>query len=103
MTGDSVEARDVIAQRLLAQGLHSVNVAGGLLSDEAYAEVIARHTLAALSAAGFTVVRTDPQTMERAVDSMMDIPGPFSTPRERKRFELRQALVVLRGDQNAES
>lgn len=94
----SVEAHDVIA-KVVREGREGAY----------YDETIAADVVAALSEAGFTVIRTDPETMDRAAAAMFNSLAGFvaalvnpALPAVQtdafSRQALACALVVLRGD-----
>lgn len=89
---DSVEARDVIAEwdERRHPG-HDYDIENYHASD----------LLAALSEHGYTVIRTDPETMAKLRRLLVsEFGGPSGPPSDSKRWDtaVDRALVVLRGD-----
>jgi hypothetical protein len=84
---DSCSLETIIADELLAQGLHRENVGAGLVSDEKCAELIAKHSLAALR----TAIRNNPKlvielggddvgemTADGEIDAYQFVDGPIA-------------------------
>lgn len=89
---DSVEARDVIAAPLATLALVDERTP---FRVRVTPESVADAQLAALSEHGFTVIRTDPETIARAVSAYCDVAkhnplAPFGPG-------LKAALAVLQG------